>query len=140
MRLVVYYSRKGHVKKAAVNYAAKKGYEIMEIKDLVNHSGILGFIKAGYAASRKKCTPIQKINANIGSYDRVIVFSPIWAGSMASPIRTFLRDYGSKAKELEYVIMRADKKNDYKSTFAEMDAVANKKHVAAASLVQGETL
>lgn len=140
MELVVYYSRKGHIKKAAEAYAAKNGCKILEIKGLKSYSGAIGFIKAGAEATQKKCPPIEKITADLSSYSKVTVFTPVWAGTMASPVRTFLKEYGNQIKNIGYVIMRADRKNDFKNVFAEMDDAANSKHIWAVSLVQGELL
>jgi multimeric flavodoxin WrbA len=140
MMIVVYYSRAGHVAAAAKNYARQNGADILEIRDLVSRKGVFGFVRAGMQAVRKQTTPIAPITVDLAQYDRVVVCSPVWAGTMACPVRTFLTRYGSSLREVEYLIMRAAKTDDYACVFDEMDAVCGKKRVKAVSLIQGETL
>lgn len=139
MKAVIYYSRSGKVKKVAEAYAKKEGYELIEIQDLVKRSGILGFIKSGYHAARKKETPIKDIKKNLTKCEHVILCTPVWAGTMASPMRTFLKKYGKQLKSVEYIIMK-NAKEPYLQVMDEMDALIGKKRVKGTSLREGESL
>ncbi len=136
--LVVYYSKAGSVKKMAEDLAVKRDSDIYEIQDLVNRNGIFGFIKSGYHGLKKTCTPIGSVDIDLTRYKTVVVCGPIWAGNIASPVRTFLTKYADKIAQIEYVIMRGDKKNEYKEVFAELDNIAGKNNVGAKSLIDGE--
>lgn len=138
--IIVYYSKTGNVKEMAGELAVKRNADIFEIDDLINREGFWGFAKSGYQALRKKSTPIAHINIDLTKYTTAVVCGPIWAGSMTPPIRTFLKDYAGNFKNIEYVIMHADKKKKYKNIFKEMDAITGKKNSGAYSLVQGEKL
>lgn len=138
--LIVYFSKTGNVKEMAGELAVKRNTDIFEIDDLVNREGFCGFAKSGYQALRKKSTPIARINIDLSKYTTAIVCGPIWAGNMTPPIRTFLKDYSGNFKNIEYVIMHADKKNDYENIFKEMDEITGKKNSGEFSLVQGEKL
>ena len=132
--LIAYYSKSGNVKKMAEDLSKEREADLYEIKDLVKRNGIIGFIKSGYQSRLKKCTPIGPVGIDLTQYKTVVVCGPIWAGNIASPIRTFLRDYADKINQIEYVIMRGAKDNEYTEIFAELDALAGKKNVGTKSI------
>ncbi|MDP4109009.1 MAG: flavodoxin [Bacillota bacterium] len=132
--LVVYYSRSGNVKKTAEKAAASRNADLLEIKDTVNRKGPVGYIKSGYHAVKKKSTPIGRIDTDISSYDRVVICGPVWAGTMASPVRTFLQKYKSQIREAEYMLLHASKDNNYDGIFEEMDVILGKTAVMRTSL------
>lgn len=76
--LVVYYSRTGNTRAMAEMISASLGSEIEELIDETNRDGILGYIKAGMDASRKKTTPIAEPKHNPADFDLVIVGTPVW--------------------------------------------------------------
>ena len=132
--LFVYYSRSGKVKTTAGKLAASRGADIIEIKDTVNRRGPIGYVKSGYQATKKKSTPIGRIDTDIASYDRVVVCGPVWAGSLSSPVRTFLEKYKDQIKEVEYVLMHASREKNYDQVFEEMDRLIGKTAVMRTSL------
>jgi flavodoxin len=98
--LIVYYSRTGHTRMVAENIADKMDGDIEEIIDTQNRNGIIGYLKSGYQASRKKTTQIQETNHDPSAYDLVIIGTPVWAGKMAVPIRAYLDLNKNKIKDL----------------------------------------
>ena len=58
--LVVFYSLTGNAKFVAENVASELGADTEEVIDLKNRRGRLGFLKAGYDATRFKETTIEK--------------------------------------------------------------------------------
>jgi flavodoxin len=88
--LVVYYSRTGTTKKVAEIIKGKLKCDIEEIITEANLSGLFGYIKCGYQAFAKKTPRIRKMAINLNDYDTIIIGTPVWAGNMSSPIRTFL--------------------------------------------------
>ncbi len=132
--LIVYYSRSGKVKEMAEKAAVSRGADIVEIKDTVKRGGPVGFIKSGYQAARKKSIPIARIDTDIAAYERVVVCSPVWAGTMASPIRAFLEKFKYQINEAEYMLMHASRKNNYDEVFDEMDRILGKTAVRRTSL------
>ncbi|MGL4336274.1 MAG: hypothetical protein ACRCST_05215 [Turicibacter sp.] len=52
--------------------------------------GILGYIRAAIYSFKHTITPI-KLNGNIENTDEFIVVTPLWAGGIASKIRSFLK-------------------------------------------------
>jgi multimeric flavodoxin WrbA len=87
---VVYFSRTGTSKKVAEKIADKLSCEIIQIKDNMNWKGIFGYIKAGFYSSTDREVKIE-IQGNLDAADELIVVGPIWAGGVASAVRTFLK-------------------------------------------------
>ena len=74
--LVAYYSRNGHTKKVAEIIADTLNADIDEIKDKKSRKGIIGFLIAGYDATRGKATDIN-FSKNPADYDVVILGGPV---------------------------------------------------------------
>ena len=87
--LVTFYSRDGHTKRAAEIIAKALNADIDEIKDKKSRKGIIGFLRAGYDATRGKTTEID-FSKNPADYDIVIIGSPVWNGRVTPAIRTYL--------------------------------------------------
>ena len=137
--LVVYYSRKGHVKAAAEDYAKKHNCELLEIKDTVNRNGFLGFINAGRQSGKKMATPIEPIDKDFTCYEKIILCTPVWAGNCACGIRTFLKTFGSQINEMDYVIMSGGR-SEHQSIIDDLDKTWGKKHTNAYCIIRGERI
>ena len=88
--LIVYYSRTDTTKKIAEEIGEMLGAELAEIKSPEMKRGMWGFLKAGKQALKKILPEIEKLDISVKDFDLVIIGSPIWAGTIASPLRTFL--------------------------------------------------
>ena len=64
--------------------------DIEEIVDKEKRGGILGYLKSGYEASRNKLSIIEDPKHDLSKYDLLIVGTPVWAGKMSVPLRTYL--------------------------------------------------
>jgi len=98
--LIIFYSRTGNTKKVGQEIAKNLKANIEEIIPLENYFGILGYIKASVEALFKKMPQINKIKKNPFEYDLVVIGTPTWAHTMASPIRTYLS--GNKFKKVAF--------------------------------------
>lgn len=102
---VVYFSRTKRTKKIAYEIANSFKTEIHEIKTIDNIEGTLGFWWCGrYGMHHKWGMPIQKMDIDVSKYERVILCSPMWVCSLASPAKQFLIEHKGKFKSVEYVI------------------------------------
>lgn len=86
--LVVFYSRTGNTKKVANEIAAILNADICEIKGC-KYEGVSGYIKAGYQAIKNK-KPCITIDKNPEDYDLIIIGTPNWGSTLASPVRAFI--------------------------------------------------
>jgi flavodoxin len=100
--LIVFYSRSGVTKQLAQKIAEKTGWEIIELADSQPRQGFSGYMKACWQALTGKQTEIQTFNNDFSDYDCVVVGTPIWAGNMAPAVRTFLKQYQDKIKQLAF--------------------------------------
>jgi flavodoxin len=89
--LVVYYSRTRTTHKVAVALAERLEARIEEICDSRERGGALGFVKCGHEAVRKIEPNINEPVNDPAKFDLVILGTPVWAGTMASPVRTYLK-------------------------------------------------
>lgn len=137
-KIIIFYSRTGNTKTMAEEYAGEKGIDIYEIKDLVNRKGFIGFIKSAIQAVMKKSTPIEDVTIDISSYSRVILCTPIWVGTIPSPVRTFILKYGQFINKVEYIILYKNEKEEYKKTLDEMDNMMRKKRIRSLGIVTGK--
>ena len=90
--LVVYYSRTGTTKKVAEIIAEKLSADIEEIIDIKGRSGPIGYIIAGKDGAQENLTTIGETKFDPSDYDLVVIGTPIWAGKMASGVRTYITE------------------------------------------------
>lgn len=123
--LVVYYSRKGSNKFLAQKIAADKGSDIVELKPLGN--SLFSII---ISSLFKTPVPLQKISADIASYDSVYVCGPIYMGQLISPLATFIKKNKKSIKSLHFVTCcgggeaEKDGKFGYNSVFSKVKEIA----------------
>ncbi|MBD3389323.1 MAG: hypothetical protein GF416_09505 [Candidatus Altiarchaeales archaeon] len=89
--LVVYYSRSGNTRKVAEEVANLLGAEIDEIEEDKSRGGPLGFIFSCLDGVLKKEARIRMPEANHSQYDLLVLGTPVWAGSMSTPMRSYLK-------------------------------------------------
>ena len=100
--LVVFYSKTGNAELVSKAIARSLNADIEEIRDREKRAGVLGFLRSGYEAISKKLSDIEPISKNPDEYDLVIIGSPVWAGSLSSPVRTYLSLYGNKIRKVAF--------------------------------------
>ncbi|MEM4267500.1 MAG: flavodoxin [Candidatus Woesearchaeota archaeon] len=91
--LVIYYSRTGNTRLVAEMIAKELNADIEEIVDKTSREGVLGYLRAGRDAIRKKMTRIESIKKKPEKYDTIIIGQPVWGWTMVPALRTFLSKY-----------------------------------------------
>jgi flavodoxin len=134
--LVICYSRTGNTRKVAAAIAAALGADLEEIREPKDRSGALGFLGAGRDATFKRSTPIEALARDPAGYDLVVVGTPVWAFTMASPVRTFLLENAGKLKSVAFFCTAGG--NGQERTFRQMEELAGKKPLAALTLLEKE--
>jgi flavodoxin len=102
--LVVYYSRTGHTRTIAEAITKELQCDSEEIIDTIKRSGPLGFIAAGRQATKKELTKLMPVKKDPSAYDLVIIGSPVWAGTMSTPVRTYIVENKDKFKNVALFI------------------------------------
>lgn len=130
--LIVYYSRSGRTRKIASQISLKIKADLEEIKDNKNRAGIFGFINSGNEAYLKKIISIGKLGIDPSQYDTVIIGTPIWANTLSSPTRSFLKEYQQKLKRVAFFCTSMG--SDPKPVFLAMEKLAAQKPIAVINI------
>ena len=99
--LVVFYSRSGTTKRVAQEVAKALNADVDEVIDKKPRNGILGFLIAGYDATKGKTTEIE-FEKDPSGYDLVVIGTPVWNGRVTPAIRTYLLRNREKIKNVSF--------------------------------------
>ncbi len=107
--IVVFYSRKGTTKKVGELIAKELNCDVEEIFNTKKRTGLIGWLKSGRDAMRGSLTTLEKIDKDVGSYDLIIIGTPIWSRRMSTPIKTFISENKSKFKSVAFFATEGSK-------------------------------
>ncbi|MBL0741036.1 flavodoxin family protein [Chryseolinea lacunae] len=86
--IIVYYSFSGNNEQLAKHLHEKLNCDILQLETVRKRGPLSIFLDILFSRS----PAIQPRNWSMARYDRFIFVAPVWAGKMASPLRTFLRE------------------------------------------------
>lgn len=92
--LVVYYSRSGTTDVVARALATALGADLDRITPAVSYAGAAGFVRGLWHALRRIGPPIRK-RFDPAPFKTVVLCSPVWAGRLPGPVRTYLQEAGA---------------------------------------------
>ena len=101
--LVVYYSRTGNNKTIGDAIAQSLSADVDRIIDKKKRKGFLNWLQAGRDSMGEKLTEIE-FEKNPQDYDTIVIGSPIWAGRLIPPLRTYLNSVNLKGKRVAFYI------------------------------------
>ncbi|HCO98058.1 MAG: Uncharacterized protein XD58_0045 [Thermotoga sp. 50_1627] len=111
--VIVYFTRTGNCERIAKKLAEMTAHPAIRLTDDVDWSGFFGFVKGGFYALTGKRTKIT-IEGRLEA-DRVVLITPIWAGSITPAAKSFL-DHFDPSKVLLVTVSEVTKAEDvYKS-------------------------
>jgi menaquinone-dependent protoporphyrinogen IX oxidase len=134
--LVVYFSRTGNTKKLAEAISIVFRCDIDEIREARDRNGILGLLRSGNEAMSKQMVEIE-VSKKPEKYDMIIVGTPVWAGNLSSPVRSYLHKY---KKDFNKVAFFCTCGSNPGKTFQEMHTACGKKPVAILSLSSADVV
>ena len=134
--LCIYYSRTGNTRRAVKEIAEALDAEIVAITD--GRSGWKGYLRSGMDAMKLSTKPLNPFETArpLEEYRLVIVGSPVWAGRMASPIRSLLKRRGLELHRVAYVVTRSTEQRS-EEVYDQMDLYTAEKRLFAVSLRPG---
>ena len=97
---ILYYSRTGKTSVAAKALANEVSGDLIEIRDLKNRTGIIGWIRAAMDARGVKTTQIEPDTLDTSNYDALYIGTPVWAGKPAPAIITAIDKYNFQGKDV----------------------------------------
>lgn len=104
--IVIYYSGKGSNRYLAKKIATELNYDIEELRPRIGNRLLLMMGMSG---------GIKKLKNDLKDYERVVLCGPIWMGQFIAPLKSFVKKYKNKIKELVFVTCCAsgfDKKDE----------------------------
>ena len=102
--LVVYYSRSGHTAAVARAVAGALDADVQEILSRRKFGGPWGFLAGGFQAARGKTPELEPLSCDLDEYEVVVIGTPVWAGTMASPVRSFLSRHGGRIRKAAFFL------------------------------------
>ena len=122
--LIAYYSRTNITANVAKSLQKEFNADIEEIKDTKNRSGIFGYIISCFDAIRRVPAEIKPLKKDPSEYDTVIVGTPVWASTMASPVLTYLTENKEKFNGVAFFCTCGS--GGFEKTFAHMKEIIAK--------------
>ena len=83
-------SRTGVTRKIAGEIRGRCGGELEPIEDVRGRYGILGYFRSAREALKRSAAEIRPGKLDPGDFDLVILGTPVWAGHLSSPMRSYL--------------------------------------------------
>lgn len=95
--LIVYYSMSGNTAYAAEALAAQLNADTLRLEPETAYPdrGLKKFFWGGKSAVMAETPPLRPYVFEPQKYDRILFGFPVWAGTIAPPLRTFVRDNAS---------------------------------------------
>ncbi len=134
--LIIFYSRTGFTKEIAVHISEELDCDIEEIFDLKSRKGILSYIWSGMESAFRKTPEIKEIEVDPSDYELTIIGTPVWAGNMASPVRTYLSRNNDKLNRVAFFCTMGSRGS--KRTFLEMERLSEFNPLACLALTNNE--
>ncbi|ABR55314.1 putative flavodoxin [Methanococcus vannielii SB] len=109
-KLVIYYSLTGNTEFVAEMISKYASADILKIELLrdISENKVSRFLELLRFILFRKKPEIKDILIDIDEYDTIYIGTPVWAGNMAAPIRTFFSKYKFSKKKVA-VFCTADK-------------------------------
>ena len=88
--LVLFYSYSGNTKARAQELASREQADIEEVLDVRLPGKLKAYTAGIVAAIRGKAWPIRPLRSDLASYDRLVLFTPVWADNPAPPFSSVI--------------------------------------------------
>ncbi|MFH1786433.1 MAG: flavodoxin [archaeon] len=134
--LTVFYSRTGFTKKAAQEVAKALRSDLEEITDPASRAGLIGYLKSGREAVARKLPLINSQKKDPSKYDIVVLCTPVWAGRMASPVRTYISQNRGKLKKVAFFATQGSASEQ--RVFSDMETTLGKPPISSLYLTAKE--
>ena len=126
--LVTYFSRTGQTSRVAKEIAKRCGGDLDAIWPADRAHSRWGQLRSGWQEWVRAAPPIQKPTRNPGNYDLVIIGAPVSRFGVASPVRSYARQYAGRFKQVAFFC--AEGSYDDARGFAELSQLCDKHPVA----------
>jgi hypothetical protein len=130
---IAVYSHTGHTREASARLAALLGplATVESIEALNPPRGAFGFLRAGFGSLIGSAWPIRPVAPPAGQR-LLVVGSPVWAGRLPPPVRSYLRQAASAYTSLAILVTQGG--SDLARFNSEVAAAAGKSIAASVTL------
>jgi flavodoxin len=134
--LVAYFSRSGVTESLATQLAAKLGASLEPVKPEASYAGRGGYMKAVLHSLFRRAPAVhcEHVPAN---HSVVIIGSPIWAGRLSAPMRSYLRRFDGHVGHVA-AFWVSGSGQDYSAVRSEIEQLTGQALLATASFSERE--
>ena len=133
--LIVYHSRTGHTKRVAQALARRLDADLDEIRIVQPLAGVAGYAMCAIEAIAGLAPALRPMHRNPAAYELVLVGTPVWFWSLASPVRSWLERNPPKHRVAFFCTMGGSGAG---RVFATMAELAGREPVATLALLEKE--
>lgn len=134
--LISYFSHTGNTKGVAEAIAELCAADVERIEEIKPRKGFLGYLTAASDAWRKRPTELEPVQRDPAAYDFVIIGTPVWAWSIAPPVRRYLATHGRQMKRVAFFCTQGG--SGAESVFKQMAELCGQQPVATLVVSEGE--
>ena len=133
--LIVFHSRTGHTKRVAQALARRLDADLDEIRIVQPLAGIAGYAMCAIEAGAGLAPALRPMHRNPAAYELVVIGTPVWFWSLASPVRSWLERNPPKHRVAFFCTMGGSGAG---RVFATMAELAGRAPVATLALLEKE--
>ena len=100
--LVVYHSRTGYTRRVALGLAGRLGADLDVIRIVQPMHGPVGYAMCAIEAVVGLAPALRRQQKNPAEYDLVVLGTPVWFWSLASPVRSWLEAFGRRGRRFAF--------------------------------------
>ncbi len=134
--LIVHYSRSGHTRKVAEAIADQLGCDVDEVHELRSRRGVFGYFRSAREALREQLVEIEPCSHDLGDYELVILGTPVWAGNLSSPLRSYVARFRGGFPDVAFFCTQGGRGSD--KVFSRLEALTGKTPLATLVVRQRE--
>ena len=135
--IIVYYSMSGNTDFAAREIAARLGADTLRIEPEKSYpdKGFKKFFWGGKSAVMAETPPLRPYRFAAEDYEQVILGFPVWAGTFAPPLRSFVRDNAAALAGKRVAAFACQSGAGAEKAFAKLEALLGRPLYATLILV-----
>jgi flavodoxin len=134
--LIVYHSRSGYTRRVAQALARRLGADLEEVRIVLPLGGALGYAMSAIEAITGLTPALRPTARDPARYDLVVIGSPVWMWSLASPIRSWLSTHRVGSARVGFFCTMGGA--GAKRVFAAMADLLGKRPVATLALTDAQ--
>ncbi|MGB2817609.1 MAG: flavodoxin [Burkholderiaceae bacterium] len=134
--LIVYHSRTGYTRRVAYDLAGRLGADLDAIRIVQPMHGALGYAMCAIEAIAGLAPALRPPVKNPDAYDLVVVGTPVWFWSLASPVRSWLETFGHRGKRFAFFCTMGS--SGAERVFAAIKEMTGREPVATLALTDAE--